>query len=130
MWQTLRSLKATTPGPDGISNMHLKKLFDIIGPLIIDAWQHSLQTNELMSSHKNSFLRLIPKPGKDTRELKNWRPNTLSNCNHKLITKTYNTRLLNIIKDYITPTQTAYIKGRNIADNLRLLNALTKKQCH
>jgi hypothetical protein len=126
LWLTLKSLKATTPGPDGISNTYLKKLFEIIGPLIIDAWQHSLLTNELMSSHKNSFLRLIPKPGKDTRDLKNWRPITLSNCDHKLITKTYNNRLLNIIKDYITPTQTAYIKGRNISDNLRLLNALTK----
>jgi len=126
LWQTLKSLKATTPGPDGISNTFIKKLFDIIGPLIIEAWKYSLQRDELMGSHKNSFLRLIPKPGKDTRELKNWRPITLSNCDHKLITKTYNTRLLNIIKDYITPTQTAYIKGRNIADNLRLLNALTK----
>ncbi len=126
MWQTLKSLKATTPGPDGISNTYLKKLFDIVGPLIVEAWQYSLQTNKLTSSHKNSFLRLIPKPGKDTKGLKNWRPITLSNCDHKLITKTYNTRLLNIIKDYITLTQTAYIKGRNIADNLRLLNALTK----
>jgi len=126
LWQTLKTLRATTPGPDGISNTYIKKLFDIMGPLIIDAWRYSLQKNELMWSHKNSFLRLIPKPGKDTRELKNWRPITLSNCDHKLITKTYNSRLLNIIKDYITPTQTAYIKGRNIADNLRLLNALTK----
>jgi hypothetical protein len=126
LWQTLKSLRATTPGPDGISNAYLKKLFDIVGPLIIEAWQYSLQKNELMWSHKNSFLRLIPKPGKDPKELKNWRPITLSNCDHKLITKTYNSRLLNIIKDYITPTQTAYIKGRNIADNLRLLNALTK----
>jgi len=126
LWQTLKSLRATTPGPDGISNTYLKKLFDIMGPLIIEAWRYSLQKNELMWSHKNSFLRLIPKPGKDPKELKNWRPITLSNCDHKLITKTYNSRLLNIIKDYITPTQTAYIKGRNIADNLRLLNALTK----
>jgi hypothetical protein len=79
-----------------------------------------------MTSHQKSYLRLIPKPGKDKKELKNWRPITLSNCDHKLITKTYNSRLLKIITDYVTPTQTAYIKGRNIADNLRLLNALTK----
>jgi Reverse transcriptase (RNA-dependent DNA polymerase) len=126
LWLTLKGLKATTPGPDGISNAYLKKLFDIIGPLILDAWSYSIMNNELMTSHQRSYLRLIPKPGKDKRELKNWRPITLSNCDHKLITKTYNNRLLKIITDYITPTQTAYIKGRNIADNLRLLNALTK----
>jgi len=39
LWQTLKSLRATTPGPDGISNTYLKKLFDIMGPLIIDAWR-------------------------------------------------------------------------------------------
>jgi hypothetical protein len=125
LWLTLKGLKATTPGPDGISNAYLKKLFDIIGPLILDAWNYSTENNELMVSHQRSYLHLIPKPGKDKKELKNWRPITLSNCDHKLITKTYNNRLLKIITDYITPTQTAYIKGRNIADNLRLLNALT-----
>jgi hypothetical protein len=31
---------------------------------------------------------------------------------------------LNAIKSHITPTQTAYLKGRNISDNLRLINAL------
>jgi hypothetical protein len=58
--------------------------------------------------------------------LKNWRPITLSNCDHKLITRTYNQRILNAISDHIIPTQTAYIKGRNIADNLRTLNSLLK----
>jgi len=126
LWQTLRTLKATTPGPDGISNSYIKKMFDILGPLIVDAWKYSLVQNKLMASHQKSLLRLIPKPGKDKRELKNWRPITLSNCDHKLITKTYNNRLLKIINNYIMPTQTAYIKGRNISDNLRLLNSLTK----
>ncbi len=51
---------------------------------------------------------------------------SLSNCDHKLITKTYNNRLLNSIKNHIITTQTAYLKGRNISDNLRLINALTQ----
>jgi hypothetical protein len=120
----LRSLKATTPGPDGMSNVYLKKLWDIIGPLLLDAWKYSIANGEMTTSHRFSILRLIPKPGKDKRELKNWRPITLSNCDHKLITKAYNNRLLNAIKTQITPTQTAYLKGRNISDNLRLVNAL------
>jgi hypothetical protein len=126
LWCNLKPLRATTPGPDGISNLYLKKLWDLIGPLILDSWRYSLAKGELPISHKNSILRLIPKAGKDLKELKNWRPITLSNCDHKLITKTYNTRLLNSIKNHITSTQTAYLKGRNISDNLRLLNALTK----
>jgi len=124
LWQTLRPLRATTPGPDGMSNVYLKKLWDILGPLILDSWKYSIETGELAPSHKNSLLRLIPKAGKDPRELKNWRPITLSNCDHKLITKTYNTRLVTSIKEHIISTQTAYLKGRNISDNLRLINAL------
>jgi exonuclease III len=126
LWSNLKGLKATTPGPDGLSNTYLKKLWDILGPLILSAWEHSLIISDLPSSHKTSMLRLIPKAGKDTKLLKNWRPITLSNCDHKLITRTYNKRLLNNISQHISATQTAYIKGRNIADNLRLLNALLK----
>jgi hypothetical protein len=126
LWSNLKSLKATTPGPDGLSNTYLKKLWDILGPLILSAWNYSLRTSTLPSSHKTSMLRLIPKAGKDIKLLKNWRPITLSNCDHKLITRTYNKRILSAISNNITSTQTAYIKGRNIADNLRLLNCLLK----
>ncbi len=119
LWAALKSVRATTPGPDGISNMYLKRLWDIAGPLVLEAWNYSLATNNLAPSHKTSLLRLIPKAGKDITQLKNWRPITLSNCDHKLITRVYNNRGLRAIGPHITPTQTAYIKGRNIADNLR-----------
>ncbi len=121
LWEALKPTKATTPGPDGISNTYLKKLWDILGPLIAAAWSDTMARGELMPSHKTSLLRLIPKAGKDAKQLKNWRPITLSNCDHKLITRLYNKRLLKAIGKYISPTQTAYIKGRNIADNLRLV---------
>ncbi len=126
LWSTLKPTKATTPGPDGLSNVYLKKLWDILGPLILEAWNFSLQTGVLPPSHRTSLLRLIPKAGKDRKHLKNWRPITLSNCDHKLITRLYNNRLLTAISDEISVTQTAYIKGRSISDNLRLLNAVTK----
>jgi endonuclease/exonuclease/phosphatase (EEP) superfamily protein YafD len=126
LWLNLKNTKATTPGPDGMSNTYLKKLWHVIGPLILNAWQYSIETGELPPSHKSSILRLIPKQGKDTTDIKNWRPITLSNCDHKLITRTYNSRLLRVINQHVTPTQTAYIKGRNISDNLRLLNSAVK----
>jgi hypothetical protein len=122
LWANLKHTKATTPGHDGLSNTYLKRFWNILGPLIVDAWNYSITINELPPSHKQSLLNLIPKTGKDIKQLKNWRPITLSNCDHKLITRTYNNRLLRAISSHITPTQTAYIKGRNIADNLHLLN--------
>jgi hypothetical protein len=126
MWNTIKSVRATTPGPDGISNLYIKKLWYILGPIILDAWNYSVTTNNLPPSHKTSLLRLIPKRDKDTSLIKNWRPIKLSNCDHKLITRLYNNRILKAIENEITCTQTAYIKGRNISDNLRLLGAAVR----
>ena len=66
-----------------------------------------------------SFLRLIPKAGKDLKKLTNWRPITLSNCDHKLITKTYAIRMSEKVSSVIAARQTAYLKGRQINDNIR-----------
>ena len=78
-------------------------------------------TGNLCPSHKLSYLKLIPKSGKDTRKLTNWRPITLSNCDHKIITKTYAGRLGSRMATCIKERQTAYIKGRIINDNIRAI---------
>ena len=52
MWSTIKSIRATTHGPDGISNLYIKKLWDILGPIILDAWNYSIETNNLPPSHK------------------------------------------------------------------------------
>jgi hypothetical protein len=124
LWLTLKPTRATTPGPDGLSNTYLKKLWDIMGPLIVEAWTYSIDKGYLPPSHRQSILRLIPKAGKDKTQIKNWRPITLSNCDHKLITRLYNNRILKVLGKHISKTQTAYIRGRNIADNLRLINSV------
>ena len=116
---TLHTCKDSAPGPDGIPYSYLGALWTTMGPLICDAWNHSLRTGELCPSHKLSFLRLIPKAGKDPKKLNNWRPITLSNCDHKIITKAYSNRMAEKIKDVIKARQTAYLKGRLINDNIR-----------
>ena len=109
----------SAPGPDGIPYSYLAGLWSLVGPLMVSAWNHSLVVGKLSPSHKLSFLRLIPKIGKDLKKLTNWRPITLSNCDHKLITKIYAQRLCTAMDDCIKGNQTAYIKGRMINDNIR-----------
>jgi len=72
-------------------------------------------------SHRTSFLKLIPKVDKDLTKLTNWRPITLSNCDHKLITKVYASRMGESVKSVIKERQTAYLKGRIINDNIRAI---------
>ena len=119
--KTLHTCKDSAPGPDGIPYSYLGALWTTLGPLIVDAWNHSLQTGNLCASHKTSFLRLIPKAGKDLKKLTNWRPITLSNCDHKIITKTYASRLGEKVGKVIKERQTAYLKGRLINDNVRAI---------
>ena len=80
-----------------------------------------MRSGKLPPSHKTSILKLIPKAGKDLSKLTNWRPITLSNCDHKLITKIYSNRLCLNLKENIAERQTAYLKGRMINDNIRAM---------
>ncbi len=82
MWNTIKPIRATTPGPDGISNLYIKKLWNILCPIILDAWNYNMNTNNPPPSHKTSLLRLIPKKDKDITLIQNWRPISLSNCDH------------------------------------------------
>ena len=118
---TLKSCADSAPGPDGISYSFLKHFWTTIGPLVVNAWDHSQLIGVLPPSHKQSYLRLIPKVGKDSRIISNLRPITLSNTDHKLITKTYARKLTNVVKDSIGQEQTAYLPNRLINDNIRAM---------
>ena len=116
---TLQTCADSAPGPDGIPYSFLGALWSTMGGIICEAWNYSLRVGKLCESHKMSFLRLIPKAGKDPKKLTNWRPITLSNCDHKLITKTYASRMAKRVSAVIETRQTAYLKGRLINDNIR-----------
>ena len=116
---TLKGCADSSPGPDGIPYSYLKYFWSTFGPILLRAWCHSLRSGELPQSHKLSYLRLIPKAGKDPRVINNLRPITLSNTDHKLITKTYARKLTSAVSKRISQEQTAYLPGRLINDNVR-----------
>ena len=116
---TLAQCKDSAPGSDGIPYSVYKKLWPILGEFIWEAWNHSVETGILPPSHSESALTLLPKIGKDTSNIKNWRPITLTNCDQKLITKALANRMANILDKIVDISQTAYIPGRNVMDNLR-----------
>ena len=58
------------------------------------------------------MLTLLPKPGKDIRQLKNWRPMSLLNTDYKIMAKFLSINLQNIIGPLVSEGQVGYIKGR------------------
>ena len=121
--RTLLTCSDSAPGPDGIPYSIIGLLWHIFGPVLAAAWKHSLLTKNLAPSHRLSYLKLIPKAGKNLDKLTNWRPITLSNCDHKLVTKTYAKRMCEKLAPRLGEAQTAYLKGRLINDNLRAILA-------
>ena len=119
--KTLKDCADSAPGPDGIPYSLIKMTWKHFGKILIDSWEFALLSGSLAPSHENSYLRLLPKDGKDPKLLKNWRPITLSNCDFKLITKTLSWRLAEAVDKAISPNQTAYMKDRQISDNLNTL---------
>ena len=121
IYETLKDCNDSAPGPDGIPYSLIKLTWKYFGPALIESWNYAEKIGKLAPSHDMSYLRLLPKEGKDTRLLKNWRPITLSNCDFKLITKTLSWRLAKAVDSVISPNQTAYMKDRQISDNLNIM---------
>ena len=59
-----------------------------------------------------------------TKDLKNWRPICLLNCDYKIITKVLATRIRDILPKIIHPNQKCGIKGRSIHDGAALIRDL------
>ena len=126
--EALKTCKDSSPGPDGIPYIVYKKLWEITGPYILNSWKYSIETGNLAPSHNESVITLLPKEGKDKGDIKNWRPITLSNCDAKIITKALTIRISKVLNSIIDESQTAYVPGRSVSDNLRT-NFYVKNLC-
>jgi len=122
MERTLKECQNTAPGPDGIPYVVYKSMFRLLGPYLLDAWNYSIQKGILPEDQRTSCITLLPKEGKDLTKIENWRPITLTNCDLKLFTKLISDRVSTKLDKLIIPTQTAYIPGRVVHDNLRLFD--------
>ncbi len=129
LYEALSTCKDSAPGPDGIPYSVYRKYWTLTGPIILEAWKYSLGVGKLPPSHLESAITLLPKEGKDTKDIKNWRPITLSNCDSKIITKALAIKTSKVLESIIDPSQTAYVPGRSITDNLRT-NFYYKNYCH
>jgi hypothetical protein len=126
--KALMSCKHSAPGSDGIPYIVYRKLWHIVGDYIHKSWLYSKKTNSLPPSHIESVITILPKEGKNLNEIKNWRPITLSNCDAKIITKALAARMAGVLDEIIDPSQTAYVPGRSVMDNIRS-NIYMKDYC-
>lgn len=77
-----------------------------------------------MTTMKQGIITLIPKPGKDKRQLDNLRPITLLNTDYKIFSGSIASRLKKGIAGIISETQSGFIKGRVIHNNRLVMDFL------
>jgi hypothetical protein len=59
--RTLKTVKDSTPGEDGIPYSVYSNYIDIIGPYMVKSWDYSIETGKLSPSQTRSCISLIPK---------------------------------------------------------------------
>jgi hypothetical protein len=120
---TISKLKNSSPGPDGIPAFFYKKYKDLVAPYLFEQFKSALNDSLLPAGMREAAIRYIKKPNTDSTIPKSWRPISLINCDSKLLSSIFAIRIQSVISQLL-PDQKAYIRGRNILDNIYSLEHL------
>ena len=112
---SIGDLKA--PGPDGLHAVFFKKYWDILGPDITQEVLFAINSRQIPAEWNDTTIVMIPKV--DSPEVvTQFRPISLCNVLYKIISKMLAARLKSILPEIISPTQSAFVPGRLITDNI------------
>ena len=141
--KTIESLKMyKAPGPDGIPN-DFYYIFRNNSNLIFmlhEVFRTSVELGELPSSMRQTYYKLLYKKGffseedlkagvldgtaKDPRNFSNWRPIALLPCDSKIFSAYLANQLKYQVDKIISKSQSAFIPGRSIHDNIMLVQQM------
>ena len=113
--------KGKSPGSNGFSVDFFRCFWKQIGIFLYRAVTLSFSRKEVLTTHKESIITLIPKAGRSTHSLKGWRPISLLNVDYKIVSTAVANRFKTVINRIINASQSAYIQGRYIGENSRLV---------
>ena len=108
-----------SPGNDGLPVEFYNTFWDDIGHILMESYTYSLENGSLTTSQRQAVISLIEKKGKDRIFIDNWRPISLLNVDYKIFSKCIAERIKKVLAELIHPTQTGFVKGRNISDVIR-----------
>ena len=109
-----------SPGPDGMNPGFYQAYWDIIGGEVTEACLKVLNNKELPAD----CLKVIPHYSnpeeREPEKISEMRPIALCNVLYKIIAKTLANRLKCILSEVISESQSAFILGRLITDNIMI----------
>ena len=113
--------KGKSPGSNGFTAAFFKHFWSHIGVFLLRVFNEGVSKGCLINTFREGIVTLIPKTGKPADSVKGWRPISLLNTDFKIISAAITNRLKSVMSELISPNQSAYIKGRCIAENSRLV---------
>ena len=104
-------------GPDGMNALFYQKFWHIVGDTVVSAVLEFLNNGHMLLALNHTHIVLIPKINNPVK-MSDFRPISLCNVIYKIIAKVLANRLKQILPHIIAPTQSAFVPGRLITDNV------------
>lgn len=105
------------PGPDGYPAFFFHKLWPAIGDDVTKAVLNILNGDGDLSEWNKTLVVLIPKV-QTPKRIQEYRPISLCNTIYKIVAKAIVHRLRRVLDVVIDQTQSAFVPGRLISDNI------------
>ena len=105
------------PGPDGLHAILYKRFWPMLGDDLIEEVLKAVNTCTIPSGWNDTAIVMIPKVN-SSEKVTQFRPISPCNVVYKIIAKMIASRLKVFLPDIISPTQSAFVPGRLITDNV------------
>ncbi|XP_048622886.1 uncharacterized protein LOC106383217 [Brassica napus] len=107
------------PGPDGMTALFYQKFWDIVKEDLTLMVNKFLFDGTVTNGLNDTNICLIPKTTKPN-DMAQFRPISLCNVSYKIISKVLCQRLKKVLPGLISETQSAFVAGRQISDNIMI----------
>ncbi|PRQ20031.1 putative RNA-directed DNA polymerase [Rosa chinensis] len=113
------------PGPDGFNCCFFQKAWSIIGEDVVAAVKEFFSSGLLLKELNSTIITLVPKVANPTT-MSDFRPISCCNTLYKIIAKLLANKLKGVLHLIVGPSQSAFIPGRRIGDNILLAQELLR----
>ena len=111
--------KNKSPGNDGLSYEFYLKFWNVLKNRFVECFNYAYTTKQMSPSQRQAVITLLDKKNKDRNYLKNGRPISQLNSDHKIASKAMAYRLKKVLPSIINNDQSGFVNNRNIAFALR-----------
>lgn len=105
------------PGPDGMSALFYQSCWNIVGKEVTETTLKVLNYGADLQDLNSTVVTLIPKVSQPVT-MKDFRPISLCNVCYKIVARALTNRLSPIMTQIIGESQSAFVPGRLISDNI------------